>query len=167
MSVAGYCPAMPLRRQGFMLIELLVCVVVVAILASIALPMTEMAWQRNQEEELRHALRTIRDAIDVYKQAADAGRIQKAADESGYPASLAILVDGVVDAKSPSGGKLYFLRRIPRDPFNPDRAVLPEQTWGLRSYASPSTEPKPGRDVYDIYSLQLVEGLDGTKVRDW
>jgi len=155
------------KVRGFTLLELLICVVIVAILASIAMPMAEMARQRNQEEELRHALRNIRDAIDAYKQAVDAGRIQKSADESGYPSTLTILVDGVADAKNPSGDKIYFLRRIPRDPFFPDASVVPEKTWGLRSYASSASEPKPGRDVYDIYSMSAGDGLDGTSRRDW
>jgi general secretion pathway protein G len=153
--------------HGFTLLELLVCVAIIGILASIAMPMAEMARQRNQEEELRYALRTLRDAIDAYKLAADTGHITKSADSSGYPDNLAILVDGVVDAKNPSGEKLYFLRRIPRDPFYPDPTVKPENMWGLRSYKSSANEPKPGKDVYDVYSQQPVDGLDGTALKDW
>lgn len=168
MISVGFQSGQPkMRPSGFTLLELLVCVVIVAIFASMAMPMAEVARQRNQEEELRHALRTIRDAIDAYKDAVDAGFIRKASDESGYPVSLKVLVDVVENAKNPSGDKLYFLRRIPRDPFYPDKEAEPEKTWGLRSYASSAVEPRSGRDVYDVYSAQLGVGLDGTVRQEW
>src|SRR5712692_2458597 len=137
------------RAGGFTLIELLITVAIVALLASVAMPLSEVSRQREQERELRRALREIRDAIDAYKRAADEGRITRRADESGYPPGLATLVDGVADAKSPSGGTIYFLRRIPRDPTQPEASGDAGRTWGLRSYASPAQEPRPGKDVYD------------------
>ncbi len=111
-------------------------------------------YQRQRESELRDALRTIRTAIDAYKKAADSGRIKKEADQSGYPPDLQTLVDGVEDASSPKEGvKIYFLRRVPRDPFWPDAAQPRRRdTWGLRSYASPPDDPQPGDDVFDVYS---------------
>lgn len=155
------------RRSGFTIIELLVTVVIVSILASVALPMTELAVQRNKEQELRHALREVRDALDAYKQAGDEGRIIRKADESGYPHTLEILVQGVQDAKSPKRAKIYFLRRIPRDPFFGDTSVSAAMTWGKRSYASSADDPKEGDDIYDIYSLSPDTGLNGTPYREW
>lgn len=149
------------RTRGFTLIEVLVTAAIVATLASIALPLSELAMQRAKESELRRALRDIRDAIDAYKRASDEGRIARTADESGYPASLAVLVEGVADARSPSGRRIYFLRRVPADPFHA------EPVWGLRSYESPPQEPRPGKDVYDVYSMSGRAGLNGVPYRQW
>lgn len=154
-------------RNGFTLIELLITVAIVATLASIALPLSEVASQRGKEQDLRHALREIRDALDAHKRASDEGRISRGPDQSGFPTTLAALVEGVTDARSPSGAKIYFLRRIPRDPFHPDTAVSPADTWGLRSYASPPGEPSPGKDVFDVYSKSAAVGLDGIPRREW
>lgn len=156
----------PRPLSGFTLIELVITVAIVAILASAAVPLTQLAVQRGKEQELRSALRQIREAIDVYKQAADEGRIEKEADASGYPPALADLVNGVEDIKKPDKPKIYFLRRLPRDPFAADD-VKAEDTWGLRAYASPPDDPKEGDDVFDVYSLAEGEGLNGVPYRKW
>lgn len=152
--------------RGFTLIELIITVAIVAILASAALPLTQIAVQRGKEQELRTALRQIREAIDAYKQAADEGRVARAADASGYPPSLDALVLGVDDAKLPVRKSIYFLRRLPRDPFSPDNLPAAE-TWGKRSYESPPDNPREGKDVFDIYSLAEGKGLNGIAYRQW
>lgn len=155
------------HAQGFTLIELLITVAIVALLASIALPMSELSVQRNREQELKRSLREIRDAIDAYKRHVDEGRIRRPADASGYPSTLTILVEGAEDLKSPARARLRFLRRIPRDPMAADAETPPEQTWGLRSYESPHDDPRPGKDVFDIYSLSNAMGLNGVPYKDW
>lgn len=152
--------------NGFTLIELLVTVAIVAILASVAIPLSELSQQRTKERELRQALMEIRTAIDGYKQAVDEGRILKSLDQSGYPPRLSVLAEGVVDAKSPVPKKIYFLRRIPRDPFV-DSGVNAESSWGKRSYDSPLDAPREGKDVYDVYSLSARMGLNGVPYREW
>lgn len=152
--------------RGFTFIELVVTVVIVAILASAAMPLAELTVKRGKEVELRHALQQIRTAIDAYKQAVDDGRIPRLANESGYPKSLNALVNGVVDAKSAAKSNVYFLRRLPRDPFA-DPAVPAIDTWGLRSYASPPQAPVEGDDVFDVYSRALSAGLNGIPYREW
>src|SRR5262249_36827778 len=116
---------------------------------------------------LRAALREIRTALDTYKRMADQGRIEQDADASGYPPSLDLLVTGVEDAGSPDHKMIYFLRRLPREPFFPDSTVAAAETWGLRSYASPPDDPQAGDDVYDVYSLATGTALDGSAYRDW
>lgn len=152
---------------GFTLIEMVITVAIVAILAMAAIPLTELTVKRSQEQELRLALRQIRDAIDEYKRAAEEGRIKApAAGESGYPKTLSVLVEGENDIRSPTPKKIYFLRRIPRDPLA-DNALPAAETWGLRSYASSAEEPQAGDDVYDVYSLSEAKGMNGVRYREW
>lgn len=154
------------RQRGFTLIELLVSVAILGILALLVVPTADLAIQRNNEVELRRALREIRQALDAYKQAADEGRIASAAGTSGYPKRLGDLVDGVEDARSPKRARIHFLRRIPRDPFA-DPALAAEDTWALRSYASPARAPTAGADVYDVRSRHKGIGLNGIAYEEW
>lgn len=148
-----------MKAGGFTLIELLVTVAIVAVLASVALPLNELVVQRSKEQDLRRALREIREAIDAYKQAWDEGRIVKRAGESGYPKRLEDLVQGVEDQRSPKKERIYFLRRLPPDPFG--------ESWGKRAYASAPEDPKEGDDVFDVYSLSSATGLNGRPYREW
>lgn len=153
--------------RGFTLIELVVTVAIVGVLALAAAPLLETTVRRQQESELRAALREVRGAIDAYRRAVDDGKIAKKADESGYPARLEDLYQGVENRQDPGKGKLYFLRRLPRDPFNRDSTLSAAQTWGQRSYASPPDAPREGADVFDIYSLSEVRGSNGLPYREW
>lgn len=155
------------RSGGFTLIELVITVAILAILASVALPLNELVVQRSKEQDLRRALREVREAIDAYKQAADEGRIQRRVGESGYPRRLEDLVAGVEDQKSPRKERIYFLRRIPRDPFSADSGLPAAGTWGRRSYASPPDNPAEGEDVFDVYSLTVGIGINGRPYREW
>lgn len=153
---------------GFTLIELVVTVAIVGLLATVALPMAELAVQRSKEQELRLALREIRTGLDAYKQAVDEGRIPRSIQQSGYPPSLKVLVDGVNDASSPDKKvKIYFLRRIPRDPMELDPARPAEETWGRRSYASSADSPQEGEDIFDVYSLSTSVGMNGVPYNKW
>lgn len=154
------------RRQGFSLIELMVVLALVGLFATMALPLAELAVKRNQEMELRSALREIREALDAHKQAADEGRITIRPGDSGYPRTLGVLVNGVADNKSPERRMIYFLRRVPRDPFAAPGAGA-EDSWGKRSYKSPHHRPQAGDDVYDVYSLSQDSGLNGVPYHEW
>jgi general secretion pathway protein G len=153
--------------KGFTLIELVITVAIIAVLASVALPLNELTVQRGKEQDLRRALREIRVGLDAYKQASDEGRIVKRVGESGYPKRLEDLMEGIEDQKSPRKDKIYFLRRIPRDPFAADENVGPAESWGKRAYASPPDDPKDGEDVFDVYTLAPGKGLNGRAYREW
>jgi len=156
------------RTSGFTLIEMVIVVAIVGILASAAYPVTSMVAQRAKESELRIALRQIREAIDAYRLATREKTVEMSMDASGYPPNLDVLVEGVVDKSKPDEKKkIYFLRRLPRDPMNPDTSLTAAQTWGKRSYASGPDDPQEGDDVFDVYSRSTKTGLNGVPYREW
>lgn len=154
------------RIAGFSLIELLAAAAILGVLASVAVPVIETSMRRQKEQALRIALRDIRGGIDAYKQAVDSGRIAADSDESGYPPMLTDLVAGVEDQQNKNGPKLYFLRRIPRDPFA-DHSISAIDTWGKRSFDSPPESPQEGDDVFDVYSQSELTGLNGVPYEEW
>jgi len=160
--------SLPRRGQrGYTFIELMMTLVIMSILAWVAIPSATMVVRQHQERELQRALIQIREALDAYKRAADQGHITQEPGSSGYPPSLEDLVNGVIDARNPQRKPLYFLRRIPRDPFNTDLQTPAAETWGLRSYASPPDAPEAGVDVYDVYSRSERVGLNGIPYSQW
>jgi general secretion pathway protein G len=162
-------------RRGFTLIELVITLALVGVVASAVLPLYEVISTRMREAELRLALRTIRGALDAYKAAANSGTIALQTGESGYPPTLAILVQGVdvgvKDATTLSGQsapkRLVFLRQIPRDPFYPDTGVPAEETWNTRAYGTPPNDVQAGNDVFDVSSKSQRLALDGTPYSQW
>jgi general secretion pathway protein G len=152
-------------ERGYSFIELLVVATILLILASAVMPLLKVTSQRQKEIELRRDLRTMRIAIDKFKDAADAGLIS-ALDlrpgAEGYPADLDMLVEGVARTNDASGVKMKFLRRVPIDPMTGD------DDWGLRSYQDRADSTSwGGQNVYDVYSKSEGRALDGTRYRDW
>jgi len=156
-----------MAKRGFTLIELLVTLAILALLGTMVVPVAQITTQRRDEAELRRALREIRAGIDAYKKASDERRIARIADATGYPPRLELLVDGVRDMRSAKETKIYFMRRLPRDPFHTDPETPDAETWGKRSYASEPDEPKEGDDVYDVYSRSEKPGLNGIPYKRW
>jgi general secretion pathway protein G len=158
--------------KGFTLIELLITLAILAVLGVMIAPVIQIEVQRQKEVELRSALKDIRKAIDAYKSASDAGRIEKTENASGYPKSLDLLVRGVVDKKDPKSKKIFFLRRMPLDPMmsssaNKDDKDIESYGWGLRSYDSEPDAPTPGNDVFDVYSNSKGIGLNNIPYNKW
>ena len=163
-----------LARRGFTLIEMIVTLTVLAILATVAMPIAKTAIQRDKELELRRALREIREALDAYKKLADEKKIEVEEDSEGYPPDLETLVNGVEVQEAQEGtegGKesgnaskkiVRFLRRIPKDP------MTGTIEWGLRSYQDdPDSDTWGEENVYDIHTESGAKALDGSRYRDW
>jgi general secretion pathway protein G len=160
-----------MKRNGFTLIEMIVVVTIVGILAAAAVPLAEMGIRRVRESALRDGLRTLRQAVDAHKAAVEAKLIAPGRNGSPYPAQLDLLASGVplLDATGkvpPDGKRMYFLRRLPRDPFA-DAGLPAAETWGLRSSQSPPDFPVPGEDVFDVHSRSNRKALDGSAYSDW
>lgn len=168
------------RPRGFTLVELLAVMAILGILAAAVMPLGQTLVVARKEQELRRALLEIRTALDEYKRAMDQEPVSPlssggtgttgntARTASGYPPDLATLVQGVLfnTRTFTQPQKLYFLRAIPRDPFA-DPTLRAEDTWALRSYASPPDRPEPGADVYDIHSKSKGVALDGSLYAQW
>jgi general secretion pathway protein G len=152
-------------QRGYTFVEIAVVAAIVAILASVALPLAKVTMQRQREMELRRSLREIRLAIDKFKDASDQNLISAAdvdTDTDGYPDTLDTLVEGVAPANDTTGKRLRFLRRIPYDP------LTRSTEWGLRSSRDePDAKTWGGQNVYDIYTKFDGKALDGTNYRDW
>ncbi len=149
------------RQAGYTLAELVMVAAVMAILASVALPVAKFTAKRSKEAELRQGLRQMRNAIDEYKRYSDSGLIPVDLGTDGYPAELEVLVEGV-DVVGQIDKKVKFLRRIPVDP------MTGEAEWGLRSYQDePESESWGGEDVYDVFSLSEGRGLNGVPYNKW
>jgi len=150
------------NEAGVTLVELVVTIAVMSILAGALIPITKFAVKRQKELDLRRGLRTMRQAIDLYKKFCDTGVIQKTGvDSECYPPDLDTLVDGV-EKTGALGQKIKFLRRVPIDPMTKSKE------WGLRSYQDePDSSSWGHENVYDVYTTATGKGLDGTLYKDW
>jgi len=148
------------RQAGFTLAELVMVAALIALLATIVLPVAKFTVKRRKEAELHLALRQMRTAIDDYKRLSDQGMIPIKLGSEGYPPDLETLVEGVQLVGQDI--KRKFLRRIPVDP------MTGTTEWGLRSYQDDwDSDSWGGENVYDVYSKSDATALDGTKYKDW
>jgi general secretion pathway protein G len=158
------------RQRGMTLVELIVAFTILALLTAMAVPLARTRVRREQEKELKLALREIHAAIDKYKDMADQGQLgQLNAAKEGYPESLEVLVEGVkVSGQGQQGQnaegekKIRFLRRIPRDPFTKST------DWGLRSTQDdPKSTAWGGQNVFSVYTKTMEKAADGTPYSEW
>lgn len=149
-------------ERGLTLIELIVAFTILALLATMAVPLARYRVQRDKERELRNDLREIDNAIDAYKDASTAGKIEVKLGSDGYPESLKQLVDGVKLLQSAEGKKIVFLRRIPKDP------MTDSYDWGLRSTQDdPDAKSWGGQNVFAVYTKSTDHARDGTPYSEW
>jgi general secretion pathway protein G len=150
------------KQQGMTMVELVVSFSIMLILATMAVPLAKVKLRHEREFELKYALRDMREAIDKYKTACDAGTF--GAIKMGtfcYPESLDILVDGV-KTQSADGKKMKFLRRIPRDPF------MNSKEWGMRSMQDDvKAESWSGDNVFNVYSKSREKDSGGKSYAEW
>ena len=149
---------------GLTLIELVIAMAIMAILASVILPMAEVSVTRTKELELRRSLRLIRTAIDDYKADYDKAVAEKKipvmVDETGYPESLEVLLEGNDWGGMYSFEKKY-LRRLPQDPFDKY-----DEGWGECSYEDePPCSSMGGKDLFDVSSQSYDYALDGSPLQ--
>src|SRR2546428_13265967 len=69
--------------NGFTLIELVITVAVLAILTLGVIPLVQVSVKRQKEQQLREALRQMREAIDQFHREALAGASQQIAQQQG------------------------------------------------------------------------------------
>jgi len=150
------------NQRGLTFIELIVAFTIMALLTTMAVPLARYKVRRDKERQLVYALREIRKAIDDYKDAALAGKIEVKLGTEGYPETLDQLVQGVKLLQDANGKKIKFLRRIPLDPMTNTRE------WGLRSMQDDPDSQSWGRqNIFDVYSKSTDRARDGTLYAEW
>jgi general secretion pathway protein G len=149
------------QTAGMTLLELIIACSILLVLSSMALPVFRYTVVREKEAELHYDLRTMKDAIDRYKDLADQHKFRTEVGSENYPPDLETLVKGV-QLGAGDDKRLRFLRKIPVDPMT-GRA-----DWGLRSISDdPDSTSWGGKNVFDVYSKSTGTALDGTKYSDW
>ena len=125
------------KRNGFTMIELLVVLTLIALLASIAVPVVTHSILRAKEATLKENLFVTRKALDDYY-----------ADKGMYPPNLTALVEE------------RYLRRLPRDPITENT-----DTW-LLTHAEGSDNGQQG-GIMDIHSGSTEISSDGQPYQQW
>ena len=168
-----------MKERGVTLIEVVVTMTIIMVLASVAAPLARISATRAREIELRQHLRTVRAAIDAFRQ--DWNRdgdvllgplcvenkltCKVVSGLSGYPKSLEVLLEVTLSEEEATvkGSTIRrYLRKIPMDP------MTSRIDWRLRCHADPPHSTSwCGEDAYDISSSSSEIALDGTRYREW
>lgn len=149
------------------MVEMLVSLTILSILATVTLPYVKVTHYRVKEADLRLALRKVRGAIDRFHDDCESGLMLKAQDGVSldcYPKTLENLVNGV-ESSDADGKSLYYLRRVPKNPFVESEDI--EDHWEVRGYRDAIDSSWNADDVFDIRIDSEKTALDGSLYRDW
>jgi general secretion pathway protein G len=150
------------KQRGMTLVELIVAFTILSLLTTMAVPLARYKVRRDKERDLNYALREIRKAIDDYKDAALANKIQTKLGTDGYPEKLEDLVKGVNLSQSADAKVIKFLRRIPMDP------MTGTYDWGMKSTQDdPLSTSWGGQNVFDVFTKSTDIARDGTPYSTW
>lgn len=129
-----------LRREGgFTLIELVIVMAIIAILASLAIPVFTSTIRNAKEAALKEDLHVMRNAIDSYTM-----------DKGKAPQSL----DDLVQAG--------YLREIPVDPMTQSR-----DTWVTSTSDTYESVDESETGINDVHSGSQDTGSDGQLYSTW
>jgi len=127
-------------NRGFTLLELMVVITVLLILATMSMPIFQLAIVRAREAVLKDDLYTLRKLIDEYT-----------LDKQHPPASL----DDLVESGYLRGG-------IPVDPFTGSN-----ETWQTDVEEVPTSPSQTSSGIVDVHSGSDGTALDGTAYSSW
>lgn len=156
------------RSKGFSVAELITVVAIVAILASVAMPIANFGIRRQKEIELHERLRRITEAIDRYHelrmlQPGGPGAMKDpgSTGQKGWPKDLEEMTKPIA---LNSGQSLRLLR--PRDLIDP---MTGRAEWNTLTVDDDAESPSGGTDnVYEIHSKSTALALDGkTHYNEW
>lgn len=127
------------REGGFTLIELVIVMAIIAILASLAVPVFTSVIRNAKEAALKEDLHVMRNAIDSYTM-----------DKGKAPQSL----DDLVQAG--------YLREIPVDPMTQSR-----DTWVTATSDTYESVDESDPGINDVHSGSQDTGSDGQMYSTW
>lgn len=131
--------ASSLRIRGFSLIELMVVLTMIAILASIAVPMYQAVVLRAKEATLKENLHHLRAVIDNYT-----------ADKKAAPQTLNDLVEA------------EYFREIPEDPITEEST-----TWQVEIGNTGLIPGQQQTGIVDVHSGAPGQSSEGTPYSEW